>query len=66
MIQKMDFWNRDTEITFFEESLKSFASPEQLFYKLPEGYFAYAPKGNTTEGQTLQGRNSSIGQYTEK
>ena len=62
----MNFWNRETEIKFFEEALKSFASPEQLFYKLADGYFAYSPKGKTTEGQTIQSRNSLIGQFTEK
>ncbi len=62
----MNFWNKETEIKFFEEALKNFASPEQLFYNLTDGYYAYAPKGKTTEGQTLQSRNSLIGQYTEK
>ena len=62
----MEFWYRDTEIKFFREALKNFASPEQLFYNLQDGYFAYAPKDKTTEGQTLQSRNSLIGQYTEK
>lgn len=60
------FWNTEIEKRFFEESLKNFASPEQLFYKLQDGYFAYAPKGKTTEGQTIQGRNSLIGHFTEK
>lgn len=62
----MKFWNIDTEKRFFIEALKNFASPEQLFYKLTNGYFAYVPKGKSTEGQTLQSRNSLIGQYTEK
>ncbi len=62
----MDFWNIDTEKRFFTEAMKNFASPEQLFYKLKDGYFAYAPKGKTTEGQTIQGRNSLIGHFTEK
>jgi len=62
----MNFWNIETEIKFFEEAMKNFASPEQLFYNLSDGYFAYAPKGKTTEGQTLQSRNSLIGHYTEK
>jgi len=62
----MKFWNRDTEISFFREGLKNATSPEQLFYHLKDGYFAYAPKGKTTEGKTLQSRNSLIGQYTEK
>ncbi|MCC6866889.1 MAG: hypothetical protein IT280_12110 [Ignavibacteria bacterium] len=48
------------------EALKNFASPEQLFYNLQSGYFAYIPKGSDAEGQTLQSRNSLIGQFTEK
>ncbi|MGQ9864589.1 MAG: hypothetical protein ACUVRD_08980, partial [Bacteroidia bacterium] len=56
----------DTEIQFFAEALRSFASPEQLFYNLQSGYFAYVPKGSDAEGQTLQSRNSLIGQFTEK
>ncbi len=62
----MILWNNDTEIQFFTEALKNFASPEQLFYNLKDGYFAYVPKGMDAEGQTLQSRNSLIGQFTEK
>lgn len=62
----MNFWDRNTEIKFFSEALNNFASPEQIFYNLKDGYYAYAPKGKTTEGQTLQSRNSLIGQFTEK
>ncbi|MCH7927398.1 MAG: hypothetical protein IID03_05350 [Candidatus Dadabacteria bacterium] len=62
----MDFWNTDIEKRFFTEAMKNFASPEQLFYKLTDGYFAYVPKEKSAEGQTLQSRNSLIGQYTEK
>lgn len=62
----MTFWNTDIEKMFFTEAMKNFASPEQLFYKLTDGYFAYVPKGKGAEGQTLQSRNSLIGQYTEK
>ena len=62
----MEFWNKKVEKKFFTQALKSFASPEQLFYKLTDGYFAYIPKGKSAEGQTLQSRNSLIGQYTEK
>ena len=62
----MDFWDINTEKKFFIEAMKNFASPEQLFYKLTDGYFAYVPKGKSAEGQTLQSRNSLIGQYTEK
>jgi hypothetical protein len=62
----MKFWNVEAEKKFFTEAMKNFASPEQLFYKLTDGYFAYVPKGKGAEGQTLQSRNSLIGQYTEK
>jgi hypothetical protein len=62
----MNFWNIDTEKKFFTEAMKNFASPEQLFYKLTDGYFAYVPKGKSAEVQTLQSRNSLIGQFTEK
>ena len=48
----MTLWNNDTEIQFFTEALKNFASPEQLFYNLQGGYFAYVPKGSDAEGQT--------------
>ncbi len=62
----MNFWSVDTEIHFFELTLKNFASPEQLFYKLKEGYFAYIPKGKRAKNQALQSRNALIGQFTEK
>ena len=62
----MTLWNNDTEIQFFTEALKNFASPEQLFYNLQGGYYAYVPEGADAEGQTLQSRNSLIGQFTEK
>ena len=62
----MILWNNDIEIQFFTEALKNFASPEQLFYNLQGGYFAYVPKGSDAEGQTLQSRNALIGQFTEK
>ena len=45
----MEFWNIETEKMFFEEALKNFASPEQLFYKLMNGYFAYIPKGQSSK-----------------
>lgn len=62
----MTFWDNNNEIHFFTEALKNFASPEQLFYKLQNDYYAYIPKGYEAEGQTLQSRNSLIGQFTEK
>jgi hypothetical protein len=61
----MPLWNNKNEIEFFTESLKSFASPEQIFYHLQNEYYAYIPKGLDAEGQTLQSRNSLIGQFTE-
>jgi len=62
----MRLWNNDTEIQFFTEALRNFASPEQLFYKLKSGYFAYIPGGLSAENQTLQSRNALIGRFTEK
>lgn len=61
---KSDLWTNKTEIEFFNEALGHFASPEQLFYKLSKGYFAYIPKGSDVN-QTLQSRNALIGQFTE-
>ncbi|MCF6147455.1 MAG: hypothetical protein E3K37_02230 [Candidatus Kuenenia sp.] len=65
-MNNMSLWNNETEIQFFTEALRNFASPEQLFYNLNSGYFAYVPKNIDGEGQTLQSRNSLIGQFTEK
>lgn len=65
-MENSPFWNNDIEIQFFKEALENFASPEQLFYKLKGGYFAYIPKRNDSEGQTLQSRNSLIGKFTER
>lgn len=59
-------WDNNVEVQFFTDSLKSFASPEQLFYCLQDGYFAYIPKDKDSENQTLQSRNTLIGQFTEK
>jgi hypothetical protein len=60
------FWNNDKEIQFFKEALRNFASPEQLFYTLESGKYAYIPKGNSADGKALQSRNSLIGNFTEK
>lgn len=62
----LKLWSNEDEIRFFEESLKSFASPEQLFYKTTSGYYAYIPKNQKKQGDVLQGRNTLIGKYTEK
>lgn len=62
----MGLWHNNTEIQFFTEALRNFASPEQLFYNLNSGYYVYVPKNIDGEGQTLQSRNSLIGQFTEK
>ena len=47
-------------------SLQNYATPEQLFYHLHSGYYAYVPKIENAKGQALQARNSLIGQFTEK
>ena len=60
------FWDSDTEIDFFEHSMKIFSDPEKLFYLIDKQYFAYSPKGVRTKGKVVQGRNSLIGKYTEK
>lgn len=62
----MSFWNIEVEKQFFEEALKHFSSPEQLFYKLNSRYYAYIPNTEKANGQTLQSRNSLIGNFTEK
>ena len=62
----MKFWSENTERTFFLESLKSFLTPEKLFYSIENKFYAYSPKSKSTKGLVLQSRNSLIGQYTEK
>ncbi len=62
----MKLWNKQQEKLFFINS-KSFASPEQLFYKTDDGrYLAYWPKRYKGKKSTLQARNSLIGNFTEK
>lgn len=61
-----NLWNKNTEIDFFEKAIK-FASPEQLFYLGDDGkYYAYWPKSYKGKTQTMQARNSLIGNFTEK
>ena len=62
----MKFWNTNIEKKFFLQSLKNFASKEQLFYSVNGRNYAYIPKGDNAMGQALQSRNSLIGQFTEK
>lgn len=63
----MEFWNKEVEKKFFIESLKSFVTPEQLFYITDcDEYLAYWPKGYKGKKTTLQSRNSLIGSFTEK
>ena len=62
----MHLWNIETEKKFFIEALKNFSTPGQLFYKFGNEYFAYIKKGQQNNGQTLQSRNSLIGQFSEK
>ncbi|OGU58700.1 MAG: hypothetical protein A2V66_15615 [Ignavibacteria bacterium RBG_13_36_8] len=59
-------WSNETEQQFFTEALRNFAAPEQLFYNIQGDNYAYVPKGIDGEGQTLQSRNSLIGQFTER
>lgn len=59
------FWGKATEIKFFKDALICGSIPEQLFYFIEDKFYAYAPKGKSTEGKTLQSRNTLIGKYTE-
>ena len=59
------FWDQETEIRFFSEAMENAVSVEKLFYRLQKGYFAYIPKGEDSERQTLQSRNALIGRFTE-
>lgn len=62
----MTLWNKQQEKLFFINS-KSFASPEQLFYRTDDGrYLAYWPKKYGGGKYSLQARNSLIGNFTEK
>ncbi len=62
----MELWNKNCEKLFFINS-KSFASPNQLFYRTDDGrYVAYWPKRYSGKKSTLQARNSLIGNFTEK
>ncbi|MDR0977864.1 MAG: hypothetical protein LBL71_02375 [Endomicrobium sp.] len=62
----MRLWNNGNELEFFRKALENHTPPEKLFYKLGTEYYAYIPKNYNTQGQTLQSRNSLIGQFTEK
>ncbi|MDR1956783.1 MAG: hypothetical protein LBQ30_08025 [Treponema sp.] len=62
----MNLWNSNVEIDFFKKSLDGFASVEDLFYRLNSKYYAYIPKGSTSNGATIQSRNALIGKFTEK
>lgn len=59
-------WTNETEQQFFIEALRNFATPEQLFYNLQGVNYAYVPCRIDGGGQTLQSRNSLIGQFTER
>src|SRR3989338_4339587 len=62
----VELWTKNTEVDFFKQSEK-FATPEQLFYKANGNkYYAYWPKGYDRQKNTLQSRNSLIGNFTEK
>ncbi len=49
----MELWKNEVEVQFFKEALRNFASPEQLFYNLNSGYYAYVPKNVDGQRQTL-------------
>ena len=59
-------WNEKYEKLFFKESLKYFLLLDKLFYKIDGSYYTYIPKGKKHNNQTLQSRNTLIGQFTEK
>lgn len=61
-----ELWTKEKEIEFFMNSRK-FATTEQLFYVSDDDqYFAYWPKTYRGVKNTLQSRNSLIGNFTEK
>jgi len=61
----MELWSQAVEKEFFEWALKNVSS-EKLFYRLEDGrYLAYYPKGYRGRKQTLQSRNSFIGEFSE-
>ncbi len=62
----MELWSNDIEISFFKQALNGFASKEKIFYMLNNEYYAYIPKNIIPNAQTLQSRNSLIGNFTEK
>lgn len=62
----MSLWSPEKEVDFFRSSLKAFATKEQLFYSIGGNYYAYIPKGLSSEGRALNSRNALIGSYTEK
>ena len=60
-----NLWSDFFEKQFFQDSLKK-TIPEKLFYLIKSRYLAYIPKDIKSPGNTLQSRNSLIGQFTEK
>ncbi len=65
-INMQNLWNQEVERSFFENSMSTFASPEQLFYQTDDNrLLAYWPKGYKGKKSTLQSRNTLIGKFTE-
>lgn len=61
-----NLWNPQTEKDFFISSLDKYSKPEQLFYTdNQDRYLAYWPKKYDGPKNTLQSRNSLIGNFTE-
>jgi len=61
----MALWSCKSEKKFFLEALERKISPEKLFYRFGDDYFAYVDKNQANNGQTIQSRNSLIGSFTE-
>ena len=61
-----NLWDQEVEKRFFENAMRGFASPDQLFYLTDDNRFvAYWPKNYKGKKSTLQSRNSLIGNFTE-
>ncbi len=59
-------WDKEVEKEFFEQALK-LTTKEKLFYKTADGkYLAYWPAKYDGKKDTLQSRNTFIGNFTER
>lgn len=60
-----ELWNKDQEIKFFNEAMRSFALKQLFYISDDRKYYAYWPKSYKGPKTTLQARNSIIGNFTE-